>query len=110
MPHNIYIFFISLADHKQSLLHARMIMNKYTPLTVEQMREVTGAKTKSRMITVLISARIPYWLRADGWPTTTYLIINDCILGKADSMNQRQRQSEPVQPANTKGFNLKSAG
>lgn len=70
-------------------------------LTHEEMKELTGAGTKNRQIEVLTGARIPFFLKANDWPTTTWAAVNATLSGKEQEPSAVTRM-----PENSPGFNL----
>ena len=67
-------------------------------LNREDLEIFTGAKTRNRQISVLQDARIPYIMRADGWPSTTWTAINAILIG-----------SKTLQPNDDNGFDIDGA-
>jgi len=48
-------------------------------LTAEDRRELTGAGTKAGQIQMLRKNRIPFFIRADGWPVVTWEAVNGSL-------------------------------
>lgn len=70
-------------------------------LTQAELRDLTGAGTKPKMREVLDANRVPYFIRADGWPVVTWDAINAQFGGK----NSKPRQDT----LSTDGFNIQAA-
>lgn len=67
-------------------------------MTADEIKSITGAGTRARQIAVLKRERIPFTIRADGWPVTTWEAYNQALSGKP--------QLRPELPAEAPGFNL----
>lgn len=48
-------------------------------LSHEDKRELTGAATKAGQIKMLRENRIPFFVRADGWPVVTWEAVNGSL-------------------------------
>jgi len=46
-------------------------------LSEQAMVDLTGAKTKAKQIQVLRDSNIPFVVRVDGWPKTTWYNVNN---------------------------------
>jgi len=68
-----------------------------------EMRKITGAATKARQIDVLKLNRIPFTVRADGWPVTTWDAYNATLSGTSGPASSKRHLAEPDFAAISRG-------
>lgn len=74
-------------------------------LSLEEMKEITGASTKARMLEVLVENGIPHFIKANGWPVTTAEAVNGTLL-KKDKYTAKAPVFHTSRPEETPGFRL----